>query len=77
MFFYNLQVLFKKQCTAHIAVCNYIYSESVSTCIMSISYLQGSVKTLFTWDGKLLHHFAANLFAKRWTTFYQNHPSFV
>jgi len=37
----------------------------------------GSAQTLFRWGGKYLHHFAANLFRKRCTEFYQNRPSFI
>ena len=38
---------------------------------------QGSVETLFRWDGKRLHHVAANLFRKLCAKFYHNCLSFI
>ena len=38
---------------------------------------QGSVETLFRWDGKRLRHFEANLLGKRCIKFHQNRPSFI
>jgi len=37
----------------------------------------GSVEALVRWGEKHLYHFAANLFKKRCTKFYKNHPNFI
>ena len=48
-----------------------------SMCEWAFHVSQGSVKTLFRWGGKRLHHFEAKLFRKRCTKFHQNRPSFI
>jgi len=51
-----------------VSFCN---NSTVAYAQWAFQVLQGSVETLFTWGGKRLHHFAANLFRKRYTKFHQ------
>ena len=44
---------------------SFCYSSVVARVRRAFQVSQGSVETLFTWGGKRLHHFVANLFRKQ------------